>query len=45
MSKDFIVDNTPYRLGKDTDGTFANIQEIHPIVFSIIDDSTYLYLN
>ena len=36
MSKDFIVDNTPYRLGKDTDGTIANIQEIHPIVFSIM---------
>ena len=36
MSKDFIVDNTPYKLGKDIDGTVKNIQDIHPIVFSIM---------
>ena len=36
MSKDFIVDNTPYKLGKDIDGTIKNIQDIHPIVFSIM---------
>ena len=36
MSKDFIVDNTPYRLGKDQDGSIKNIQDIHPIVFSIM---------
>ena len=36
MSSSFIVDNTPYKLGKDQDGSIAKIQDIHPIVFSIM---------
>ena len=33
---DYIVDNTPYYLGKDLDGTKTNIQDVHGIVFSIM---------
>jgi len=36
MSADFIIDNYPYKLGKDIDGTLTSIQDIHPIVFSIM---------
>ena len=36
MSSDFIVDNYPYLLGKDINGTKTNIKDIQDIVFSIM---------
>ena len=36
MSSGFIVDNEPYLLGKDQDGTKTDIREVHDIVFSIM---------
>ena len=36
MSDGFIVDNEPYLLGVDQDGTKTDIREIHDIVFSIM---------
>lgn len=38
MSSDFVVDNHPYSLGKDIDGTKTNISEIHGIVFDIMSE-------
>ena len=36
MSNDFVVDNYPYQLGKDIDGTPTCINKIHDVVFSIM---------
>ena len=36
MNKDYIIDETPYNLGKDKNGVKHDVREIHPILLKLI---------
>ena len=33
-----VIDNTPYKLGKDIHGKEHDVREIHPILLKIMDE-------
>ena len=36
VKKEFVIDNTPYDLGKDIDGNHHDVREVHPLLLKII---------